>query len=199
MSELPIWSRARRPGNESRYDPAVAEAILGRMNAGESVRSICRDRGMPSGDTVYKWARLRPDFGVRFAEVREARRESRAWRAEQRRLGGWLTRRRNVRGGPPGSYSPALAEAVCFRLLAGKTLSEVCREPGMPAMATVYKWRRERPDFAEDYRVARRMAVEAILDETLAVAEAVTAETVAATRLKIRTLYWKAARLGPRA
>lgn len=82
---------------------------------------------------------------------------------------------------------------------AGESVRSICCDRGMPSGDTVYKWRRERPDFAEDYRVARRMAVEAILDETLAVADAVTAETVAATRLKIRTLYWKAARLGPQA
>lgn len=43
------------------------------------------------------------------------------------------------------------------------------------------------------------MAVEWILHETLVLAKAVTADTVAATRLKIRTLYWKAARIALRA
>lgn len=193
------WSRAPQPGNASRYDPAVADAIVARAAAGESVRSVCQDPAMPSGDTVYKWARQRPEFGDRLRAARAEVAEARAWRAEQKRLGGWLKRKRAARGGPTGSYSEALAEKVCHGLLEGRSLTAVCRAPGMPAPATVYKWRRERPDFARDYRMARQMAVEWILDETLVLAEAVTAETVAATRLKIRTLYWKAARIAPRA
>lgn len=195
----PAWSRSPQPGNTSRYDPAVADAVVARASAGESVRAICRDLAMPSGDTVYKWARQRPEFGDRLRAARAGVAETRAWRAEQKRLGRWLKRRRKVRGGPQASYSEALAEKVCHGLLEGRSLTAVCQAPGMPAPATVYKWRRERPDFAQAYRLARQMAVDWILDETLVLADAVTAETVATTRLKIRTLYWKASRIAPRA
>lgn len=195
----PLWSRAPQPGNTSRYDPDIADAIVARVEAGESVRSVCRDRAMPSGDTVYKWARREPEFAARIRAAREAADEPRAWRAEQRRLGGWLKRKRNVRGGPPGSYTEALADKVCVALLEGRSLTDVCRAPGMPAPATVYKWRRERPEFARAYRIAREMGVDWILDQAFELGMAVTKETVTETRLRIRTLRWQAARIAPRA
>lgn len=194
MSDDIAWLRASEGG----FGPEVAEAMLARMRAGESVRAICRDPAMPSADTVYRWVRLRPEFGARFAEARAQARETRAWRAEQRRLGRWTTRRRKVRGGPRSSYSEALADRVCFGLLEGVSLATVCRRRGMPAPATVYKWRRERPDFARAYQLAREMAVERILDEAFAVALAAGPEEVAEARLQVRTLEWKAARLAPK-
>jgi transposase-like protein len=198
MADEVVWPGARARGNVSRFDPAAAEAVLARVKAGESVRAICRDPGLPSAHTIYRWARRNAAFGEQFEEARYEARETRAWRAEQRRLGRWRTVKRKVRGGPAGLWSQKLADRVCFGLLEGVSLATVCRRRGMPAPATVYKWRRERPEFARDYQLARRMAVEKILDEAFEVGMSARGDDLTRAKLTIKVLKWKAARLGPR-
>ena len=58
------------------YAERIAEALLGRIAAGESLRVICRDEGMPSAWAVLR--RLGEDeaFARRFAKAREAQADS---------------------------------------------------------------------------------------------------------------------------
>jgi hypothetical protein len=42
-------------GRPSTYEPAVAAEICRRMADGESLRSVCRDEGMPAASTVRGW------------------------------------------------------------------------------------------------------------------------------------------------
>ena len=42
-------------GRPSTFTPALAEAICERLSDGESLRSICRDEGMPPASTVRQW------------------------------------------------------------------------------------------------------------------------------------------------
>jgi hypothetical protein len=44
-------------GKPSVYTPELAEEICARLSAGESLKSICRDPGMPPFSTVQGWAR----------------------------------------------------------------------------------------------------------------------------------------------
>ena len=44
-------------GIPSVYTPELAEEICARLSAGESLKSICRDPGMPPFSTVQGWAR----------------------------------------------------------------------------------------------------------------------------------------------
>ena len=44
-------------GIPSVYTPELAEAICARLSAGQSLKSICRDPGMPPFSTVQGWAR----------------------------------------------------------------------------------------------------------------------------------------------
>src|SRR4051812_43397800 len=54
------------------YTPALADTICRRIAEGESLRSICRDTGMPSEGTVRGWAREdRDGFGSRYRLARE--------------------------------------------------------------------------------------------------------------------------------
>ena len=47
-------SDAKR-GRPTKYSDAIAEAICARLASGESLRSICRDEGMPSEAAVRLW------------------------------------------------------------------------------------------------------------------------------------------------
>jgi hypothetical protein len=54
------------------YNRELADEICRRVSEGESVRSICRDPGMPSEGTVRAWAREdRDGFAVRFRVARD--------------------------------------------------------------------------------------------------------------------------------
>jgi hypothetical protein len=60
------------------YNPEIAEEILVRMSGGESLRTICADKGYPCRRTVTRWAvRDTEGFGARYAEARRAGVESR--------------------------------------------------------------------------------------------------------------------------
>lgn len=72
-------------------------------------------------------------------------------------------------------YTEAVGGAIVRRLRAGETLAAICRDPEMPAPATVHKWAALRPAFAQakaDARLAalrgRRDAAARKLRKTLA-------------------------------
>ena len=54
-----------------------------------------------------------------------------------------------VPAGNESRYTDAIGEAICDRLRAGESLAAICRDPEMPAPATVHKWAALRPAFAQ--------------------------------------------------
>ena len=62
------------PGRPSIYTPEIAAEICRRMEAGESLRSICRSEDMPDEATVRLWAREnREGFSAQYAMASETR------------------------------------------------------------------------------------------------------------------------------
>lgn len=61
-------------GRPSRYTPEIAKIILDRLAAGETLRSICRDEGMPAESTVRLWYRSDEPagFATQYARARDA-------------------------------------------------------------------------------------------------------------------------------
>jgi len=60
-------------GRPTTYDPDVAAEILDRLAAGETLRAICRDEGMPPRTTIYQWITdNRDNFSDRYMKAREA-------------------------------------------------------------------------------------------------------------------------------
>jgi hypothetical protein len=57
---------------ETMYPPEIRDAILARIAAGESLRSVCRDEGMPAISAVMRWRDEDADFGNKYARAREA-------------------------------------------------------------------------------------------------------------------------------
>jgi hypothetical protein len=80
----PQWKQAATParkrGQQTRYEPALADEILDRLAAGESLRAICADPNMPSHVTVLRWVKDNPGvdengangFADQYARVRAA-------------------------------------------------------------------------------------------------------------------------------
>jgi len=115
---------------------AVRQAIVDRIAAGERLKVICREAGMPCQLSVNRWMRLDAGFAAQVAQAR-----GRAdWR---RRL--WC--------------DDEAAKAVLAAVAAGERLETVCGRPGMPSYRTVAYWRRTVPWFAEE--MGRLMGVRA--------------------------------------
>ena len=66
-SESNMAARAK----QIRYTPEIAKEICERIANGETMRSICRDRHMPSWSGVYTWQRTKPDFAADLLQARD--------------------------------------------------------------------------------------------------------------------------------
>lgn len=59
-------------GNKTLYTAKIADAILARLAAGETLKAICRDEDLPAEATVRLWAMDdREGFAARYARARE--------------------------------------------------------------------------------------------------------------------------------
>lgn len=52
--------------------PGVREAILERIAEGKSVRTICKEDGMPAMSAVFRWLKEDESFQEQYARAREA-------------------------------------------------------------------------------------------------------------------------------
>jgi hypothetical protein len=66
----------RGPGRPLSYTPEVADELCERVEAGEPIKQICRDAGMPDWKTLLRWRRKVPEFATQYAHAREASAES---------------------------------------------------------------------------------------------------------------------------
>jgi hypothetical protein len=168
----------RAPGRGyARFSAVLARAICLRVMAGESQVAICAEAGMPSRNTLARWAKERPRFGRILARARA--------------LGGRL-------GTGTTTYCPVVAQEIAARVSEGEFLTHVCRDPAMPSIATVNYWRRQNPEFAAAIRVARESQAEGFCALGWEMATGATAETAYLTRVQLGQLRWTAAALAPR-
>lgn len=174
------------------YNREIADRICAELGRGRPLRTVCRDPGMPGYTTVKGWARDNRDgFGVRTRHLR--------------------------RRGRPTRYAPDVAEVICMRLSKGQSLSEICRDAGLPDLKTVCRWvRRNRHGFGERVRRARMAGYFRVMDEILDIADdsrddwklrrAANGDeklvfdrySVARARLRIKVRRWKLANAMPK-
>ena len=69
------------------------------------------------------------------------------------------------------AYTDRVAAELCSRVAAGKSVTRVCREEGMPCLTTVTNWAKERPEFAEMLKAAKEMYAEFLVDEALEIVD----------------------------
>ncbi|MFC0500072.1 terminase small subunit-like protein [Asaia krungthepensis] len=102
--------------------------------------------------------------------------------------------------GRPSSYSAAIADEICDRIMDGESLRQICRDPGMPGQRTVFEWL-EAPtneDFRSKYARARARAAEAFEDEIIDAARGATPEDAAARKVHITTMQWVMSKRAPK-
>lgn len=65
-------TKEKKPvGRPSSYTEAVAATICELLSEGVTLREICRQPGMPTWQTVYRWKAERDEFSNRIAHARD--------------------------------------------------------------------------------------------------------------------------------
>ncbi len=173
----PKWTRTR---DTVRWSPALARRICERVASGELLYAVLREPGMPTAQSVGRWARGRADFGeALMAARREGGRPSRG-------------------GGGVWAYCPEVVDVLFERLAEGESLTGVCRDPTMPTYSTIYHWRRRFPEFDRLLRMAREAQAERFCDQGYDLAMSATPETAYLTHVRLTQLRWMAGVTAPR-
>ena len=100
--------------------------------------------------------------------------------------------------GRPSSYSDALADAVCERMLNGQSLVKICEDEEMPSRTTIYRWMDARPDFVARCARAREGLADFLVDDIERLADLTTEANVQSMKVKISTKQWRAMKMAPR-
>jgi len=175
--EAARFSRSLR-GRRWRFDRAVADMIVRRVYRGETIEALWADRTMPGQVTMTRWRRERPDIdaAVKLAAREGSRRRSRAL----------------------GAPKPQAVEAILRHIRRGGSIRGAERLSAAPSLRTIYRWRREWPDFARDLYWAQTERDERLMDQAMMIAEACTAETVENDRARIGELHRRLGRVAPK-
>lgn len=84
------------------------------------------------------------------------------------------------------TYTTAQAEKFCAAISDGKATRTVCKMAGMPSKATVFRWLREHPEFAEMYERATDERTDAQIEEIVDIADKVALDKDAIKKAKLR-------------
>lgn len=110
-------------------------------------------------------------------------------------------------------YPSETRAIICERISGGESLTAICKEDGMPAKVTVFKWICNDEDFANQYARAREAQAEHYLDEIISISddsvldveidpetghERTNHEVVARARLRVDTRKWAMSKLAPK-
>jgi hypothetical protein len=130
------------------YTIEVADRILDELLQGRTLREVCADDGMPAYGTVRQWVTQdRAGFAARYKRARQLGRAGL---------------------GRPTRYTAEIADRIVRQLSDGRTLTDICGDPGMPSCSTVRQWAmQDREGFAERYKRAREVGAPATGRPTL--------------------------------
>ena len=116
-------------------------------------------------------------------------------------------------------FSEKIARKICERLMMKESLTEICKDPRMPSMATVARWLADPKlvEFREMYYYSRRIQAELRIDEIFEIADDNTGdwqeqtdkdgnfikyvpnnEAIQRSRVRIDTRKWYASKMVPR-
>ena len=161
------------------YSDALAERLCARIAAGELFYAVCREPGMPTPQSVGRWARERPEFGEALRAARKA--------------GG-----RPERGGGVWSWCEDTADEIFERLCEGESLTAIGADPTMPSLSTIFYWRDRIPGFEGTVQLGMRIRAERFCDLGWELATEATPETAYLTHVRLTQLRWTAGVMAPR-
>jgi hypothetical protein len=95
--------------------------------------------------------------------------------------------------------TPELCAKICERMAAGETLTNICRDPNMPAWTTVHDWKKADESFRQALALAREQQAEVWADELVDIsdAELPTREAIRRARLRMQSRQWLAGKYNP--
>lgn len=113
------------------------------------------------------------------------------------------------KGGRPSIFTQELADNICEQLAMGISMRTVCLADDMPAIATVFKWFRTKPEFLSQYARAKEESADALFEETVDIADDSLKEAhaadpkasgavVQAMRLRVDTRKWMMSKMKPK-
>lgn len=73
--------------------------------------------------------------------------------------------------GRPSGFSSEVSLKICERLITGESLNSICKDPGMPCMASVMRWLHNNREFRENYDRAKMIGLEVHADGMLDIAD----------------------------
>lgn len=73
--------------------------------------------------------------------------------------------------GGPTTLTWEIAEEICERLADGESMKAICRDPDMPNITLIYKWKRDTPWFDRMFKQARQDQVHTLVDEIIDIAD----------------------------
>ena len=103
--------------------------------------------------------------------------------------------------GRPTLYSDELADEICERLAAGRSLLAICRDDDdMPDRSTVLRWQSARPDFAAKCVRAREFLADYEHDDMVEIERDVRSGALDphAAKVILSSKQWRAAKLAPK-
>ena len=102
-----------------------------------------------------------------------------------------------LKRGQPSTYTEERADILCEHLVAGKTLDDIGKIPGMPGKRTINDWLTDNVgQFRVKYAVARELQGEWMADRALQ--SAITAEDAQLGRLAFDAYKWRAEAQAPK-
>lgn len=104
-------------------------------------------------------------------------------------------------GGRPTVYSDDLINKFLDRIMDGRGLVSVCRDPDMPSKSTIYEWLadKEKDGFSDRYIKACKIRAEVIAEDMIDKIESVELDkdAIAQARLELDAKKWFLAKLHP--
>lgn len=94
-------------------------------------------------------------------------------------------------------YTQEIADRMCEQLAEGASLRTVCLQEGMPSKATVFRWLRLYPDFADNYSRAKQESADALVEDMLDIADD-RADDPQSRRVRVDTRKWIASKMKPK-
>jgi hypothetical protein len=101
-------------------------------------------------------------------------------------------------GRPARAFGPKVAERICEKIAAGKSLRRICDEKAMPPKKIVLRWLEENPSFAAQYARAREAQADSYADELIDLARRADATNAHAIRVQVDTIKWVVSKLKPK-
>jgi hypothetical protein len=93
---------------------------------------------------------------------------------------------------------PTVVDEICARLIAGEGIAQIGKSDHLPAASTIYRKMAEDEEFRTRIARAREAQQEAIIDETVDLADTATPDDWQVVKLRIWARQWRASKLAPK-